>query len=74
MAAFRNTLADLEARLDSLHASLDEAKITLETNKKRSKECASYSGTQRSTSVSSFHNQLCAIKWKSKREQFKAEH
>ena len=21
-----------------------------------------------------FHNQLCAIKWKSKREQFKAEH
>lgn len=42
MAAFRNTLADLEARLDSLHASLDEAKITLETNKKRSKECASW--------------------------------
>ena len=33
-----HTIADLEARLDSLHSSLDEIKTTLDANKKRSKE------------------------------------
>ncbi len=70
-----HTLADLEARLDSLHSSLDEEKTALDVNKKRSKElrellrCA-----ELYNSFKPLHDQLNAIKRKSKREQFKAEH
>ena len=70
-----HTLADLEARLDSLHSSLDEAKTALDVNKKRSKElrellrCAELYNR-----FTPLHDQLNAIKWKPKREQFKAEH
>ena len=70
-----HTLADLEARLDSLHSSLDEAKTALDVNKKRSKElrellrCAELYNR-----FKPLHDQLNAIKRKSKREQFKAEH
>ena len=70
-----HTLADLEARLDSLHSSLDEAKITLDANKKRSKELREllrYAEAYKR--FRPLHDQLNAIKWKSKREQFKAEH
>lgn len=70
-----HTLADLEAHLDSLHSSLDEAKTALDVNKKRSKElrellrCAELYNR-----FKPLHDQLNAIKRKSKREQFKSEH
>lgn len=70
-----HTLADLESRLDSLHAALDEAKAALNASKRRSKElrellrCAELYERFRP-----LHDQLNAIKRKSKREQFKAEH
>ena len=70
-----HTLADLDARLVSLHSSLDEAKTALDVNKKRSKElrellrCAELYNR-----FKPLHDQLNAIKRKSKREQFKAEH
>lgn len=70
-----HTLADLESRLDSLHAALDEAKAALDASKKRSKElrellrCAELYNR-----FKPLHDQLTAIKWKSKRERFKSEH
>ena len=70
-----HTLADLEAWLDSLHSSLDEIKTTLDANKKRSKELREllrYAGIYKR--FKPLHDRLRAIKWKSKREQFKAEH
>ena len=70
-----HTLADLESRLDSLHAALDEAKAALDASKKRSKdlrELLRYAGQYER--FKPLHDQLRAIKWKSKREQFKAEH
>ena len=70
-----HTLDDLEARLDSLHSSLDETKTTLDANKKRTKELHEllrYAETCKR--FKPLHDQLSAIKWKSKREQFKAEH
>ena len=70
-----HTLADLEARLDSLHLSLDELKTTLDTNKKRSKELRELLRyAELYERFKPIHNQLNAIKWKSKREQFKSEH
>lgn len=70
-----HTLDDLEARLDSLHSSLDEVKTLLDANRKRSKElrellrCAELYNR-----FKPLHDQLNAIKRKSKLEQFKAEH
>ena len=70
-----HTLADLEARLDSLHSSLDEAKAVLDANKKSSKELRELLRYARLYErFKPIHNQLNAIKWKTKREQFKAEH
>ena len=70
-----HTIADLETCLASLHAALDEAKTTLDSNKKRSKELRELLRYveiyKRSKPI---HEQLGTIKWKSKREQFKAEH
>lgn len=70
-----HTIADLEARLDSLHSSLDEIKTTLDANKKRSKELREllrYADQYKR--FKPLHEQLIAIKWKPKREQFKSEH
>lgn len=70
-----HALADLEDRLDSLHSSLDELKTTLDANKKRSKELNEllrYAEIYKR--FKPIHEQLGAIKWKPKREQFKAEH
>lgn len=70
-----HTLADLEARLDSLHSSLDEIKTTLDANKKRSKELRElvrYAKLYKR--FKPLHDQLNAIKWRPKRERFKAEH
>ena len=70
-----HTLDDLEARLDSLHSSLDEAKTVLDANKKRSKELRELLRyAELYGRFKPLHDQLRAIKWKSKREQFKAEH
>lgn len=70
-----HTLADLEARLDSLHTALDKTKTALDANKKRSRELREllrYAEIYKH--FKPLHDQLCAIRWKSKREQFKAEH
>ena len=70
-----HTIADLEVRLDLLHSSLDEAKTALDANKKRSKELRElfrYAGQYER--FKPLHDQLRAIKRKSKLEQFKAEH
>ena len=70
-----HTIADLEARLDLLHSALDELKTTLDANKKRSKELNEllrYAGQYKR--FKPLHDQLTAIKWKPKRERFKAEH
>ena len=69
-----HTLADLEARLDSLHTALDKTKTALDANKKWSRELREllrYAEIYKH--FKPFHDQLCAIRWKSKREQFKAE-
>ena len=70
-----HTLDDLEARLDSLHSSLDEVKATLTSNKKRSKELRNWlKYAEQYKRFKPLYDELNAIKWKSKREQFKAEH
>ena len=70
-----HTLADLEARLDSLHAALDKTKTALDANKKRSKELRElFRYAEQYKRYTPLHEQLTTIKWKFKREQFKAEH
>ena len=70
-----HTLDDLEAPLDSLHSSLDEVKATLDANKKRSKELRGWLRyAELFKSLKPVHDELCAIRWKSKREKFKSEH
>lgn len=70
-----HTLADLETRLDSLHSSLDEAKTALDTNKKRSKELRGWLRyAEQCKRFKPLYDELCAIRWKPKREQFKSEH
>ena len=70
-----HTLDDLEARLDSLHSSIDEIKAALDANKKRSKELRGWlSYAEQYKRFKPLYDELCAIKWKSKREQFKSEH
>lgn len=70
-----HTLADLESRLDSLHAALDEAKNALDTNKKRSKELRELLRyAEQYERFKPLHDQLNAMRWKTKREQFKSEH
>lgn len=70
-----HTLADLEAWLDSLHSSLDEIKTALDSNKQRSKELRDLlRHAEQYERFKPLHDQLNAIKWKSKCEQFKSEH
>lgn len=70
-----HTIDDLEARLDSLHSSLDETKTTLDTNKKRTKELRGLLRyAELFKSYKPVYDELCVIRWKHKREQFKAEH
>ena len=70
-----HTLDDLEARLNSLHSAFDEIKTVLDVNKKRSKELRDWLRyAEQYKRFKPLHDQLSAIKWKSKREQFKAEH
>ena len=59
----------------SLHAALNKAKAALDVNKKRSKELRElFRYAEQYERFKPLHDQLSAIKWKSKREQFKAEH
>lgn len=70
-----HTLDDLEARLDLLHSSLGETKTTLDANKKRTKELHEllrYAETYKR--FEPLYDELCAIRWKPKREKFKSEH
>ena len=70
-----NTLDDLENRLALLHTELDEVKTALDADKKRSKElrgCFRYA--EQYKRFKPLHDELCAIRWKPKREQFKSEH
>ena len=70
-----HTLGDLEARLDSLHSSLDEVKTTLDANKKRSKELRGWLRyAEQYKRFKPLYDELCAIRWKPKRERFKSEH
>ena len=70
-----HTLDDLEARLDSLHSSLDEVKTTLDANKKWSKELRGWLRyAEQYKRFKPLYDELCAIRWKPKRERFKSEH
>ena len=70
-----HTLDDLEAYLDSLHSSLDEVKTVLDANKKRSKELRDWLRyAEQYKYFKPLYDELCAIRCKPKREQFKSEH
>ena len=70
-----HTLDDLESRLASLHSLLDEAKTALDANKTQSKELRELLRyAELYNRFKPLHDQLNAIKRKSKLEQFKAEH
>lgn len=70
-----HTLDDLENHLASLHAKLDEVKAALDANRRRSKELRGWLGyAEQYKRFKPLYDELNAIKWKSKREQFKAEH
>lgn len=70
-----HTLDDLEARLDSLHSSLDEVKTLLDANRKRSKELRDWMKyAELFKRFKPLYNELCAIRWRPKREKFKSEH
>ena len=69
------TLDDLEARLASFHAALDDAKAELDANKRRAKELRGLLRyAEQYERFKPVHDELRAIKWKSRRERFKAEH
>lgn len=70
-----HTLDDLENRLALLHEEIDEVKAGLDARHERMKEfrelitCA-----EQYERFKPLYDELCSIKWKSKREQFEAEH
>lgn len=70
-----HTLDDLDARIASLHAALDDAKAELDANKRRAKELRGLLRyAEQYERFKPVHDELRAIKWKSRRERFKAEH
>lgn len=70
-----HTLDDLEARLNSLHSAFDEIKTVLDANKKRSKELRDWLRyAEQYKCFKPLYDELCAIRWKPKRERFKSEH
>lgn len=59
----------------SLHTELDEVKTVLDANRKRSKElCSWLSYAEQYKRFKPPYDEMCAIRWKPKRESFKAEH
>ena len=70
-----HTLDDLRARLDLLRKSLHGVKTNLEAKHNRMKELRDLLRyADQYERFKPIHDQLGAIKWKSKREQFKTEH
>lgn len=70
-----HTLDDLQARLDLLHKRLHGVKSSLDAKHSRTKqlrELLRYADQYER--LKPIHDQLGALKWKSKREQFKTEH
>ena len=70
-----HTLDDLQARLDSLRTRLSSVKSNLDAKHNRMKELRDllrYADQYEHTKP--VHDQLGALKWKAKREQFKTEH
>lgn len=69
------TLDDLNNRLASLRSELDEVKARLDANKERTKELQSLLRyAEQYERFKPVHDELRSIKWKSKRERFRAEH
>ena len=70
-----HTLDDLQARLDLLRKRLSDVKSNLDAKHSRIKELRDLLRyAEQYERAKPVHDQLNAIKWKSKREQFKAEH
>ncbi len=70
-----NTLDDLQARLDLLRKSLHGVKSNLDTKHSRIKQLRELMRyADQYERLKPIHDQLGALKWKAKREQFKTEH
>ena len=70
-----HTLDDLQARLDLLRKRLHGVKSSLDAKHSRTKQLRELLGyADQYERLKPIHDQLGALKWKSKREQFKTEH
>ena len=70
-----HTLDDLENRLALLHTEIDEVKADLDARHARMKELRELiTCTEQYERFKPLYDELCSIKWKSKREQFKSEY
>ena len=70
-----HTLDDLENRLASLNEEIDEVKAGLDARHARMKElCELITCAEQYKRFKPLHDELCSIRWKSKREQFKSEY
>lgn len=70
-----HTLDDLENRLALLHTEIDEVKADLDARHARMKELRELiTCTEQYERFKPLYDELCSIKWKSKREQFKFEY
>jgi hypothetical protein len=70
-----HTLDDLQARLDLLRKRLHGVKSSLDAKHSRTKQLRELLGyAEQYERFKPIHDQLGALKWKSKREQFKTEH
>ena len=70
-----HTLDDLQTRLDSLHTRLRSVKSNLDAKHSRMKELRDLLRyADQYERFKPIHDQLGALKWKAKREQFKTEH
>ena len=70
-----HTLDDLENRLALLHTEIDDVKADLDARHARMKELRELiTCTEQYERFKPLYDELCSIKWKSKREQFKSEY
>ena len=70
-----HTLDGLENRLALLHTEIDEVKADLDARHARMKELRELiTCTEQYERFKPLYDELCSIKWKSKREQFKSEY
>lgn len=69
------TVDDLEARVTSHSERIEELKASMGGKRERMEELQDLmEQADRYTKLKPIHDQMNAIKWKSKREQFKATH